>query len=127
MPPAPPDGFNLSIPWGFLEWILAAIGGVVVSVIAWVWNLGGRIEKLEVVNGSRLEKVVRLESKVDRLESTLAEKLAEAEEARAKLREDLMNELRNLPSRVFIESQIQQLTQRLDGLIDARLPPGRRV
>lgn len=126
--PEPPhgDGLNFFIPWGLLEWAIGAISAVVGSIILWVLGLGKKSDRHGREIGILSKEIIRLESKVDKLESTLEEKLAEAERARAALKEELLDVLRDLPTRVFIESQMQQLTQRIDGLIDARWQADRR-
>lgn len=129
MEPTPPphsDGLNFFIPWEFLEWAIGTIAATVGSIILWVWGLGKKSDRHGRELAALAKEVIRLESKVEKLESTLEEKLAEAERARQVLRDELLSALRDLPTRVFIESQIQQLSQRMDGLIDARWQASRR-
>lgn len=114
MEPTPPPhiGMNVFIPWELMEWVVGVVASTVGAVGLWVWRLGVRVDRSAEKIGRLSNEVIRLENKVERLESTLAEKLHDADQIRAK-------EFRDL--RIFIESQMQQLTGRIDGLIDARL------
>lgn len=116
------------IPWELMEWVIGAVASAVAGVGLWVWKLGARVDK----NTDRIATLradnARLETKLEKLESLIEEMRHEAERARVMLKEELLDAVRGLPTRIFIESQMQQLTGRIDGLIDARLrhPPGRR-
>ena len=120
-PPNPHEGLNFYVPWEFLEYAIGAMCTAGFAVAGWVWHLGGRIARLEEEKALIAERHGEQQARLERLEKVLGERLYEAEQARSDLKNELMQRLNNLPSREFIESQITQLTQRLDGLIDARL------
>lgn len=125
MPPAePPNGVNFFLPWPMVEWAIGILGAAASATIVWVWNLGRRIdeadsrmdkidiriEKGEARNVQLQEDIIRIVGKFERLETTIYE-----------LKDYVGRELRELPSRKFIESQITQLSERMDGMIDAKL------
>lgn len=127
-PPDPPSGLNFFVSWGLLEWAIGALGAAASAIAVWVWNLGrridegnsrmdkidARIEKGESLSGQLQGHIVRIEIKMEALGATMYE-----------LKDYLSKELRDLPSRVFIESQIQQISERIDGVVDAKV--GRRL
>lgn len=107
-----------------VEWAIGILGAAASATIVWVWNLGRRIdeadsrmdkidiriEKGEARNVQLQEDIIRIVGKFERLETTIYE-----------LKDYVGRELRELPSRKFIESQITQLSERMDGMIDAKL------
>lgn len=123
-PPEPPSGLNFFVSWGLLEWAIGVLGTAASAIAVWVWNLGrrideadsrmdkidSRIEKGEDRNVQLQEDITRLVGKFERLETTIYE-----------LKDYVGKELRELPSRQFIESQITQLSERMDGMIDAKI------
>lgn len=124
VPPDPPSGLNFFVSWGLLEWAIGVLGTAASAIAVWVWNLGrrideadsrmdkidSRIEKGEDRNVQLQEDITRLVGKFERLETTIYE-----------LKDYVGKELRELPSRQFIESQITQLSERMDGMIDAKI------
>jgi hypothetical protein len=117
----PSDGLNFFLPWGLLEWVVTGIVGAAATVALWVWRLGARVGAAQDALDEVAKDMVKLEAKFEKLEMTMAERLLEAERAREALKDELLARIADLPSRVFIESQMQQLTGRIDGLIDVKL------
>lgn len=123
--PPPPEGVSFFVSWGVIDWLLTAIASAITAVIGWVWHLGGRIEALKV----QLE-----ESKQDRKamrESIRALKVQAEEDTRqleAKVEKlaDKLEEIREaIPSRTFIETQLNQLHGRIDRTMEVKLRDNR--
>lgn len=127
-PPEPPNGINFFLPWGLLEWAIGVLAAAAGSIALWVWNLGVKTDITEAkFNGLidkakderiRLEKEqIRLEGRLDKMEVTIQE----ARHSIQELRNYIGEQFRDLPSRSFVESQITQLSERMDGMIDAKM------
>lgn len=121
LPEPPPTGLNFFVPWGMLEWAIGGIWSVAVAMAVWVWNLGARVDKTEALMAQlqkdRVSEQLQFQKELDRLQSQNQRLETNLE----RLKTDILDRVADLPSRVFIESQIQQLTERMDGVIDARL------
>lgn len=103
---APPEnGINFLLPWGLLEYLLTALVGVAGTLGLWLLGLGRKVDRLEAdakqERGQMKEEIKRLEEKVERLSDKL--------EA---VREEL-------PSRQFIEGQLNNLGQRIDRAMES--------
>lgn len=106
-PPEPGwQGWN----WGLIEWIASGVGVVSTSVTAWVFNISIRLEKLAM-------KIDELEGKTEGLSTELADAKSQADVLRQRL-EELHREL---PSKHFIENQLNQQTLRIDQLMAAKM------
>lgn len=112
----PDGGMNFFISWGFLEWLLTGILTALGAIIAWLWRLGGQVN-------TNTKELILMEKELGKLEVLVEQARKEREE----LKLDLIDKISQLPTRVFIESQIQQITGRIDGLIDAKLHSPRRT
>lgn len=108
--PEPSSGVNFFLPWGLVEWAIGGLAAFAGSIALWVWGLGNRVDRIEAENVRLREEKVRLEGRMEKLDAAISS-----------LKDYLVNELRDLPSRGFIESQVQQLSERMDGMIDAKI------
>lgn len=120
-----------------VEWAIGALAAVAGSIALWVWNLGVRIdkadEKAKTKNDELRNEQLRLEKEQIRLEGRLDKTdvvIKELSKSIQELRNYLGEQIRDLPSRGFIESQVTQLSERMDGMIDAKIyrrqPPAPR-
>lgn len=121
LPEPPPIGLNFFIPWGLLEWAIGGIWSVAAAIAVWVWNLGARVDKTEALMAQlqkdRVNEQLWFQKELDRLQSQNQRLETNLE----RLKTDILDRVADLPTRVFIESQIRQLTERMDGVIDARM------
>lgn len=130
MAAVPPEGngFNFVFSWGFVEWALTGIVGAGVSVAAWVWGLGVKIDRLigenmklkETIESLSL-KVLKQEADMDLLAKAVAEKYMDNAIARERLKSELLERIAALPTQRFIEERLIQQTTRIDSLITAKL------
>lgn len=116
-----PTGLNFFLPWSLLEWAIGGVWTVAVAIAVWVWNLGDRVRRTEAlvaqIKEDRVNERLQFQKEFDRLQGQI-EKMGFSIE---KLKADIFDRFNDLPSRMFIESQIQQLNERMDGVIDAKL------
>lgn len=120
-PVRPPDnGLNFFLPWGFLEWAITGVMSVSMGVALWVARLGSRSTALEQRMVEMEKRLMDSEMKAAQIEVNTNRRHDENIEKLSALKEELLNRLADLPSRHFIETQNNQLTQRLDRLADSR-------
>lgn len=128
----PENGMNLFLSWGTVEWVLASIWSAGVGIAAWVWRLGSRTGHLEeVIETLRkrvedMDKDIELNRRVTQqigsaLDKKIEDKANEQNEQNQILRDKLDSVREELPSRGFIEGQLNQQTARIDSLMNQKL------
>lgn len=124
----------------YVVFALGAIGTAGMAVAGWVWTISVEINKLKLVGEEvergmmRMDREVELNRKTTREIGNSLDRKIEAETDKLKQQmesfRDRLEEVREeLPSRQFIEGQVNGMTTRIDQLIFARmhglaLPPG---
>lgn len=120
----PPDGVNLFLTWGMIEWILTATLSACGAVAGWVWHLAGRVDKLEDLVANERQEIETVRRTLQDVGNALDRKIDEETqrvEGRMDRLGDKMDELRErIPSRQFIEAQLNNLSGRLDRSLDSR-------
>jgi hypothetical protein len=112
------DGYNLFLSSSVIEWALTGLVTGIFAVAGWVWRLGVQVDRLraghratkediEAVKKSAVELGERLDHKVDEEIKNLGAKID-------RIRDEL-------PSRQFIENQINNLVGRIDRVVDAKM------
>jgi DNA repair ATPase RecN len=125
-------GVNLFISDGMLQAIVGAMAMIGITGAGWVLTLAIRLTKLETLLDTFGEDIKTMDSDIglnrrstQQIGSALDRKIQEETES---LRE-AMNQMRDrfeeikdeLPSRSFIEYQLNQITGRIDRMIDVKL------
>ena len=100
----PESGIDFYLPWGLLEWMVGALVGVAVWSLTWVWRLSVRLSKLEYLVVEN-KKAIEDQAKVNA-------------ERYDKIMERLVEMHKELPSKFFIEAQLDALGRRLDAIAD---------
>ena len=114
--PTPPNdsGFSFMLTWGVVEWALSGMLAAGAGVAAWVWHLGRRTDKLE-------DLIQFYQLKLTGVEDDLREARKRSEEDRRELTKKF-DELREaLPDRQFILHQLNNLSMRLDGVMERKM------
>ena len=86
-----PTESHLIFSWETIQWCVAAIATMMTAAGSWIWRLSSKIEQLTV-------QVEELERKTTKLEKQI----------------EVMRD--ELPSKHFIEGQMNQITNRIDSL-----------
>jgi Tfp pilus assembly protein PilO len=103
----PPDGIGFFVAWGVIEWALTGMATLGSIVAAWVWRLGSKTDKLEMEVDVLKQTLKEFEKKMAEDTQRLGDKFEQLTDKMDQLREQL-------PSRQFVESQINNLGQRID-------------
>lgn len=125
-------GINVFLTEGMIEFALTGVVTAGIGVAGWVWTLGTRLARAEAaLESSREEFEMRMTSikrEMDSMESEISlnrrttleigKQLDAKIERSAQRLEEVKDEL---PSRGFIESQLQSQTSRIDQLMNAKL------
>ena len=104
--PQPDDGMGIFLNWGVIEWVIGGIWVVGTAIAGWVWAIASKVEAMK--------------KEMEMLETTIRQQ----DEQIRKMQEKLESLGEELPSRSFIEGQINQLSLRIDRLIDSKLGRG---
>lgn len=127
IPPPPPshEGYNLFVTWGMIEWALTGIVSAGMFVAGWVWRLALQVEDLKMTSKT-LEQDMNVMRRTIREVGSQLDRKIEMEVTKVDGRmariEDKMDEIReDLPSRAFIEGQLNNLSQRMDRSMDVKL------
>jgi len=129
-PPEP--GLNLFLSWGIVEWALGVISLAGSAVAGWVWHLGNRVRELEDQNKKLGELVTENKGEIkqmqqlirsfeDNMQRRIDGETQKLEQRMERLTEKLEQVREELPSRQFIEGQLNNLSQRLDRSIDLKM------
>lgn len=114
--PTPPNGtgFSFILTWSVIEYALSGMLAAGTAVAMWVWHLGRRTDKLE-------DLVEFYQLKLGEMEDDLRDMKKRSEEDRKELTKKF-DELREaLPDRNFILHQLNNLSMRLDGVMDRKM------
>ena len=94
----------------FVQWVVGGLLAVLVVIGGWIWKLSARLTGISA-------KQDEMSGHIDAAKVSAAEAKLEA----SKLSDKLESVREELPSRSFIEAQLNQLGQRLDRLWEARI------
>lgn len=124
MPATPPPeggGFDIFLSWGAIYAVLAAAWTGGLGIAAWVWSLGGQVQalKLEVDAQKKLveENRAMLKSLANALDIKIHDEVGRIESQVERVRDQISA----LPTRQNIEHSLNNLTMRIDGLLQNRL------
>ena len=113
------------LTWGLIEWALTGMLSMGGAMAAWVWHLAGRVDKLETAAASEREELDLMRKTIREIGTALDSKINEETErleGRMDKVMDKVDEFRSeLPSRQFIETQLNNLQGRLDRSMDVKM------
>lgn len=119
------EGITFFIRWGLIEWGLTGMLSAGFGIAGWVWHLADRVKTLENKVSNEVEEREVMRATIRNIGSALDRKIDDETqrlEGRMDKVTERLDEMReDLPSRGFIEGQLNNLQARLDRSMDVKL------
>ena len=107
------NGLNFLLPWGMLEWLFTFLVSSIGASALWLLTLGRKVDVLQ-------NQIDKLEDEAKGERTQMKDEIKRLEEKVERLTDKLEAVREELPSRQFIEGQLNNLGQRIDWTIANR-------